>query len=141
MGAALTQARMPEELRFKSIALPLSASTTAYQGGMACIDSSAGEVTPGAAGNSGLTRIGNFAETCDNSDGTGTAMVVVTLDKEVVCQWYDNATGANAVDTLFTTAYCLNDQTVTKASSSNSAAGRVWAIDSVKGVAVETTNL
>ena len=143
--SALAQARSPREFRFKVIALPLTAGKIAYQGGMACVDSGNNDVRPGEASNTGLVRVGNFAETLDNSAGSSTAQVLVELDKEVVCQWYDNDTGSNALTSgeLFESAYILDDHTVSKSSGSStrSVAGRVWAVDSVNGVAVETTNL
>ncbi len=139
--SALTQARSDVVVRFKSVPLPLAAALTAYTGGMACIDIVAGSCKPGVAANANLVRVGSFAESIDNSAGTGTAAVMVKLDKELVGQWYENATGAAAVVTLFTNAYILDDHTVTVTSGSNSIAGRVWAIDTVKGVLVETTNL
>lgn len=139
--SALNQARMPIELRLKVVALPLAAALVAHEGGMACIDTSAGSVKPGVAGNANLVRVGDFQESVDNSAGTATTPVMVNLDREVVCKWFDNATGAAAVVALFSTAYIADDHTVTVTSSGNSASGRVWAIDSVKGVAVETTNL
>lgn len=139
--SALNQARIPIELRLKIVALPLAAAVAAYEGGMACIDTSAGNVTKGASGNANLVRVGEFQESLDNSAGTATTPVMVNLDKEIVCKWYDNATGAAAVVALFGDAYISDDHTVTVTAGSNSKAGRVWAIDSVKGVAVETTNL
>lgn len=141
--SALGQARMPIELRLKNISLPLAGSTAAYQGGIACGDTSVGLVTKGAAGSTTLLRIGLFAETIDNSASTATAKVLVSLDKEIITQWFDNATGANAVlaTDLFNDVYMLDDHTVTKASSGNSKAGRVWAVDALKGVAVQATTL
>ena len=141
--AALTQARMPIETRLNTVALPLAASATAWQGGMACADTSAGTVKPGAASNANLLRIGLFAESIDNSASTATTQILVKLDHEVVVQWFDNATGGNAVTSsnLFADVYILDDHTVTTSSSGNSKAGRVWAVDSVKGVAVETYTL
>ncbi len=138
--SALTSARMVSEYRFKIIALPLGGSQSVYQGGMACIDIVAGTVVKGAAANANLVRVGEFEQTLDNSASTATAYVMVNLDEEVVTKWYDNATGGAAVVTLFTNCYILDDHTVTATSGSNSVAGRVWAIDTVKGVAVETTN-
>ncbi len=139
--SALNQARTPIELRLKIYPLPLAAGLVAYQGGMACIDISAGTVKPGVAGNANLVRVGEFEESVDNSAGTGTAYVMVNLDKEIVCKWYENSTGGGAITTLFGSAYIADDHTVTGTSGSNSVAGRVWATDTVKGVAVETTNL
>lgn len=141
--SALTKARMIRETRFKNIALPLAASQSVFQGGIACGDTSTGTVKKGAAGSTTLVRIGEFTENCDNSASTASTNVVVSLEKEIVARWYDNATGGNAVTAsdLFNDAYILDDHTVTKASSGNSKAGRVWAVDSVKGVAVEAYTL
>ncbi len=139
--SALAQARSPVETRFKQIPLPLKTLLIAYSGAMACIDSNDGCVKPGVSGVTTLTRVGEFAESLDNSANTASANVMVNLDKELVGKWYDNATGGAAVVTLFTSAYILDDHTVTATSGSNSIAGRVWAIDSVKGILVETTNL
>ncbi len=139
--SALAQARSVVETRFKQIPLPLKTLLVAYAGGMACIDSADGCVKPGVSGVTTLTRVGDFAESLDNSANTGSSNVLVNLDKELVGKWYDNATGGAAVVTLFTSCYVLDDHTVTATSGSNSVAGRVWAIDTVKGILVETTNL
>lgn len=141
--AALTQAFMGRELRLNSVALPLAGSQSVFQGGMACADTATGTVKKGAAANANLIAIGEFGQTFDNSASTATVQVLVILNKEIVCRWYDNATGANAVlstDLFSTAVYILDDHTVTKASSGNSAAGRVWAVDSVKGVAVSSNS-
>jgi hypothetical protein len=53
--------------------------------------------------------------------------------------WWDNASGGAAVTGLFSLCYMLDDHTVTNASSGNSVAGRVWAIDTTKGVLVQKT--
>ncbi len=139
--SALGQARVPTPVTLGTIPLPLKTLLIAYSGGMACIDSADGCVKPGVSGITTLTRVGNFAESVDNSANTGSANVLVKLDKEIKAQWYDNATGGAAVVTLFTSAYVLDDHTVTATQGSNSVAGRVWAIDTVKGVLIETTNL
>jgi hypothetical protein len=139
--SALGQARSPVEVKFKTVPLPLKTVLVAWSGGMACIDSADNTVKPGVSGNATLTRIGNFAESLDNSANTASANVLVKLDKELVAQWYDNATGAAAVVGLFTNAYILDDHTVQVTAGGNSIAGRVWAIDATKGVLVETTNL
>ncbi len=138
--SALGQARIPLETKFKHIPLPLAGSLVAYSGGMACIDVVAGTCIPGIATNANQVRVGNFEETLDNSASTAVANVMVKLDKERVGQWYDNATGGAAVVTLFTNCYIADDHTVTATAGSSSVAGRVWAIDSVKGVLVETTS-
>lgn len=141
--AALTQARMSRVTTLSTVSLPGAASTKFYQGGMACADTSTGTVKNGAASNANLLRIGKFVETVDNSGSTATCQVTVELEHEVVATWYDNATGANAVAAanLFSDVYILDDHTVTTASSGNSKAGRVWAVDSNFGVLVESYTL
>ena len=129
--AALTQARMTKVTTLSTVSLVGAASTKFYQGGMACADTSAGVVKNGASGNANLVRIGKFTQTVDNSGSTATTRVTVELEHEIVATWYDNATGANAValTDLFSDVYILDDHTVTKASSGNSKAGRVWDYD------------
>lgn len=141
--SALTQARMGIEQTIKNFSFPLAGSVKAWQGGMACADTSAGVVTPGVAGSTTLLRIGEFAESIDNSASTATAKVLVFLDKEIVVRWFDNSTGGSAVTAanLFSDVYIADDHTVTTTSSGNSKAGRVWAVDSLKGVAVEAYTL
>jgi len=141
--AALTQGRMTRETRIKTIALPLAAGQKVFQGGIACADTSTSTVKKGASGNANLLRLGEFAESMDNSAGGSSVNVLVSLDKEIVTRSYDNDTGGNAVTTsnLFTDVYILDDHTVTTSSSGNSKAGRVWAVDSTNGVAVEMYTL
>ena len=143
--AALTQARMAVEYRIKTIALPLAfgAGMKAWIGGIAAADTSSATVKPGASGNANLLKIGEFQQNLDNSAAAANAQVLVSLDKEVVARWYDNATGGSAVtaSNLFQDVYILDDHTVTTSSGGNSKAGRVWAVDSVKGVAVESYTL
>jgi len=141
--SALTQARMVRTTTMRVVSLPIPGSTKVYQGGMACIDISAGLAKNGAAANANLVRVGTWTETVDNSGSTATSTASVTLEHEIVGTWFANATGANAVTSsdLFADVYILDDQTVTKASSGNSKAGRVWAVDSVNGVLVESQTL
>lgn len=140
--SALTGPRIQREFRAKNIALQLAASQSVQLGGIACGDTSDGTVKKGAVSTT-LIKIGEFAETVDNSAGTGTTGVLVSLDREIVCRWYDNATGANKVlsSDLFNDVYIQDDHTVTKASSGASKAGRVWAVDANLGVAVEAYTL
>lgn len=139
--ATLTQSRQGIEFRFKTGPLPLAGSVAVFQDGMACIDTTNAVVTKGSVSTS-LIRVGKFLQDYDNSANTGTVNVMVILDKELVGQWYDNATGANAIvaANLFQEVYILDDHTVTLAASGASKAGRVWAIDSVKGVAICASN-
>ena len=140
MGA-LTQAFQPygAPTTLKNIHLPLATNQTAWQGGRAAIDTSTGTVKACASGNTNLVPIGDFTESLTTTSAAGT--IGVALDHEIVCRWWDNVTGGNAVTTLFTTCYMLDDHTVTNSASGNAAAGRVWALDATKGVLVENTGL
>lgn len=121
----------------RALLMPL-ATQHVYAGGMACADTSANQVKKGASGNANLIRIGTFDAETDNSAGTGTVLVNVTLEQEIWATWYDNATGSNKITiaNFFADAYILDDHTVTSASSGNSKAGRVWAVDAIKGVLI-----
>lgn len=67
---------------------------------------------------------------------------MVNLDREVVARWYDNDTGTAVVAAnVGSDCYILDDHTVTGSSTGNSVAGRVWQVDSVKGVLVEAYTL
>lgn len=138
--AALTAPRPARFTTIKSTMFPLGAGLKAYSGARCYADTAANCVKPGVAGNANLQPIGIFAATVDNTAGTGTQLVQVDLDKEILVQWLDNATGSNAVtlaSNLFDDVYCLDDHTVTTSSSGNSKAGRVWDVDALKGVAVQ----
>lgn len=136
--SALTQSRMVVETVYKNIPLPLAASTAVYEGGIACLDTSAHVCTKGAAANANLIYVGQFLQDYDNSGSTATAFVMVSLNTEVTIRWYDSVTGGNAVTSanLFSTVYIFDDHTLTTSSSGNSSAGRLWAVDPVKGVGV-----
>ena len=133
--AATTQARSPLTVTFETMPLPLAASTNAYQGSMACIDTSAHVCTPGASANANLIRVGDFAQTVLNTLGS-TVPVNVRFDTEKTFEWYNNDSGT-PVTALFTNCYILDNQTVTGSASGNSVAGRVWQLDTVKGVLIE----
>ena len=138
--SALSQPRMGKGKKLSgAIALPFASGSgqIAWLEGQACLDTAAYTVRPAAAGNVNLVPIGEFAQSLDNHAGPGSVMVLVTLDKEIPCRWYDNASGGAAVANLFTTAYLLDDHTVTNSSSGNSAAGRVWKLSTVDGVLIE----
>lgn len=136
--AASTIARTPKTVSWQTMALPLAASTNAYQGCMACIDTSTNTCKPGASGNANLIRVGDFAETVLNTAST-TTPVLVRFDKEKQLEWYDNDSGT-PVTALFANCYILDNHTVTGSSSGNSVAGRVWQLDTVKGVLIETSS-
>jgi len=141
--AALIDKRMTRETRMKNVALPLATGQAAFQGAIACADVTTGTVKRGAAGNASLLKLGEFADTVDNTAGASTVNVLVSLDVEIVARWYDNDPGAGAVVAidLWQDCYILDDHSVTMTSTGNSVAGRVWAVDAVKGILVENHTL
>ena len=137
--SALAQPRQAKPYTFKNGSMVLAASVKATKGGVCVIDSAAtGSVKPMVAGVTTLTRIGLFTEDNDNSANESTSRVMVTLDREIVGQWLDNATGGAAVvaSDLYGSCYMLDDHTVQHTSSGNSKAGTPFDLDAIDGVAV-----
>lgn len=134
------KARRTESWKHRSFTL--TAAKKAYKGANCVLDTATGKVKPGAAG-TGLVLIGVFDETVDATSagplGAVAQPVSVDLLREVNLEWFANDTGTAVSGTtgLLQACYVLDDQTVSGASSGNSIAGLVWAVDSVKGVAVE----
>lgn len=140
--SALTTPRTPRETTIKSKMFPLKAGVKAYQGARAYADTANAWITIGVTGNANLQPLGIFDFTVDNTAGTGTTLAQVSLDKEILVQWLDNATGTGAVTLaadLFDDCYVLDDHTVsmTNTGSNSSKAGRVWDVDATRGVAVQ----
>lgn len=117
---------------------PLTVDEVAESGEMACIDTSSGEVVAGQTSTT-LLPIGAFAESVDNTGGSDTLPVNVELDHEIHIRWWANDPGAGAVAAtdVGSDCYILDSKSVTMTSTGASKAGRVWAVDSRKGVAVE----
>lgn len=132
--SALTAKRRVRPVRFSGFELA-GKTEQVYQGGTACFDSSTGLVAKAFISTT-LTPIGVFTEDQNTASG-GT--VHVTLFKEVTAYWRANDGTVVAAD-VGKDCYILDDQTVAKTSNSStrSVAGRIWAIDTVKGVLVET---
>jgi hypothetical protein len=114
---------------------PLAAGAKAFQGGIATIDLSTGKCEPGHA-EADLFVIGKFAETVDAT--AGEKLVNVNLGMEIEVEWWnnspDNAIVAANVGSL---CYVEDDQTVGILATGMALAGRIWAVDSVRGVAVQ----
>ncbi len=115
---------------------PLPTATTAYKGGVAVYDQSAGKVIP-AAGQTDLTPIGTFEETIANTSGAD-KMIAVRLFREVRVTWFKND-GTNPVlsTDIGKSVYMVDDETVSILSTGRSILGQAWAIDTTLGVAVE----
>lgn len=118
----------------------LSAKNEAvFQGGVACIDTSTGLVAKAFVSTT-LIPIGFYAE---DSAAAANKVVEVKLFREVDAAWFANDGGAPVVAAdIGGLCYLLDDQTVsnTDATNTKSTFGRVWKIDTVKGVLVEPMN-
>lgn len=143
--SALAQNRFGQFTTYDVVPLPLASGSgqTAFKGGIACIDTSAHNAKVAAAGNANLIPVGEWIQQYDNTSGTGTVQVMCRLYQEITVRWYDSDTGGNAVtvSNLYSDVYLLDDHTVTTSSSGNSKAGKVWAVDAVKGVGIVPAGL
>lgn len=120
-----------ESWRFREFTL--TSGTKALKGGLACISTATGNVTPGATATT-LVPIGFFDQTVD---ATAAALPVrVRLFREVEVYWMVND-GTVLQTHVGSDCYLTDDQTVSATVTGRSKAGRVWAVDSVKGVAIE----
>lgn len=130
---AKERARRTETWRYKSFTL--LSGTKGYKGGEAVLNSSA-KVVP-ATSTTGVVAMGIFAETVDAS--AGDLPVQIDLQREVIIEWYANATAGDAVAAtdVGSEAFFFDDQTVTITAAGRSPAGRIWGVDSTKGVAIE----
>lgn len=133
---ALANERMSSTERWTRKQFPLAVGNKAWKNGIACADLSSGKVEPGH-GEADLLVIGRFAETIDAT--AAEKLVNVDLGMEIEVVWYENATAGDAVVAadLFNLCYVLDDQTVTRTPGGRPVAGRIWAVDSARGVAVE----
>lgn len=134
--AAKTKDRARPFKLFTTIDLTLLSGTIAYKGA-AAVFNGAGKVIP--ATSSPLQQaIGVFhSQKVDASAADKT--VGVDLGREVRGDWFTNHTAGDAVLTTDVGKLCyfLDDDTVTITPTNRSIAGRVWAVDSSKGVLVE----
>jgi hypothetical protein len=133
---ALTRQRASSVERWNYKEFTLASGNVAYKGGIACLDLSTGKVEPGHV-ESDLLVIGSFAENVDATSAD--KLVNVELGKEIEVRWYANHSGGDAVAStdIGKLCYVQDDQTVTITSTGRSVAGRVWAVSSTDGVAVE----
>lgn len=130
---ALASGRMTSRERWTRRRFRLASGNVAYKGGIACLDLSTGYVEPGHT-ETDLFVIGLFAE---DMDATAAAKLVdVDLGREIEVVWFANGGNVSASD-VGALCYVLDDQTVTMTPTGASVAGRVWAVETTRGVAVE----
>lgn len=121
--------------KYKSFTLT---GAKAWKGGRAALNSS-GKVVP-ASSISGLLPIGIFAETVDATSAD--APVQVDLEREVTIEYFANATASDAVAAtdIGSNGYMMDDQTVTITPAGRSVAGRIWDVDTLKGIGIEKSD-
>lgn len=139
--SALTAERRLRREKWSYQTYLLPTGLTAFKGGIATYDRSLGKCVPAStgAGSTDLFMLGCFAETIVNSSGSDLP-VTVELKKEITVVWFANDGGNPVtVNDIGSDIFALDDQTVSlsSASSTRSVIGKPWAIDSVRGVAVE----
>ena len=133
---AAQRSNQPEKWTRKQFTL--AANNAAFKGGAACLSlsggSAPGKVIPGATATT-LLFIGTFAE--NKATSTSDQLVDVDLGEEIEVRWYANGATSLAVTDVGGVCYLVDDQTVSKSGTGKSLAGRVWAVDATKGVAVQ----
>lgn len=131
---AAERARSIEKFTYRQFTL--ASGNKGWKGGIAAGDLSTGKVEPGHD-ETDLFVLGVFDETVDAA--AADKLVNVNLGREVVAEWLANGTAGDAVAAadVFNLCYVMDDQTVSKVATGRSVAGRIWAVDSVRGVLVE----
>jgi hypothetical protein len=134
-AAPLTQDRMVRRETWRYKQFTLKANETAFKGGLCMIKQSDAKAYAGTTATN-CVFIGLFAE-----DKTSTVDTLVNVDliAEKNLVWFDNATLTDAVAAtdFGKVCYAFDDHSVTITNTGRSVCGRVWAVDSVKGVLVE----
>lgn len=128
---ALTKDRLTDMRVGNQFEYPSAAAVKSYTGALICLDS-AGNAKPGVTG-TGLKAVGRCEELADNSSGAAAAINVKV--RAGVFRW-GNGDSIDKIN-IGDTAYIVDDQTVSKANASQSAAGIIVDVDSV-GVWVDT---
>lgn len=133
---ALAAAHVRKTFTVKSMKMPLAA-VKVWKGSPAFFTSGYVTGTPDA----GLSTIGVFTETVDNSGGSaGDLSATVEFPRELNCEWVANGTSGDAVARAHVGSLCfwIDNQTVsnTDSSGTRTAAGIVINIDTNKGVCV-----
>lgn len=132
--AALTRSRAVSMERWTHHQFILASGNKAWKGAAAVGDQTTGKVEPAHGGEADLLSLGHFDEDVDAS--TGDRAVTVDLGMEIEVRWQENDGSITAAD-VFKLAYWADDQTVTATATGNSVAGRIWAVDSTRGVAIQ----
>lgn len=127
-------ARMTRNEAWEYVEIPLTNTDVVERGEMAVLDTGTGLVTLGAVSTT-LRPIGYFDE---DRTGDGTTDVRVRLFQEIRIHWWENDSGTAVVAAdVGSLCFILDERTVSGDGTARSAAGRVWAVNTVNGVAVE----
>lgn len=125
--------RMFERWTFKRFAVA-PATAKIWKHALVGFDLSTGKVEPAHA-EVDLFIIGVANETIDNSAGALEVTVDVNLGTEIEVEWWASGGGISAAN-VGSLCYALDDNTVTL-TANGCVAGRIWAYDSARGVAVQ----
>lgn len=131
---ALTNERMSNQESWQSHLFTLASGNKAWKNGVAAIDLTTGKVVPASA-TLNLFVVGKFAETVDAT--AGDKAVNVRLQHEIWVEWLSNDSSSVTAADVGSLCFVKDDQTVSMTENGSSVAGRVWAVDSGRGVAVE----
>ena len=144
---AQAKKRPIREERWKHRLFTLASGKIAYQNAAAFLNRATGKVEPAALGTN-FVFVGTFDEDVDAS--AGDLPVNVDLREEVVITYFANGTAGDAFAAasgntrsldFHKPAYALDDQTVSILATGKSLVGRVWDVDSAKGVGIEKVSL
>jgi hypothetical protein len=134
-NSRMTRRTLATRLQFSGVN-GLADGSTAYPGGLACVDTGDGSIKPGAVG-TGLIPIGFFADLGPVVADGATAPVTIDLIHERSLVWMKNdVTDAVTADMLLQNCYVFDDETVSSDASGTSVAGVIWGVDAIKGVLV-----
>lgn len=135
MTALSLRGRQSQHDRITYYQLPLMVTYKAWKGGRCVFDLSTGKVRPAAPGQ-GLLHIGKFAEDVDATSVE--KLVNVNLEIEIEAEWLENDSVVPVtIAQRGQLCYLLDDQTVTGSAAGNTVAGRVWNVESGRGVLVQ----
>lgn len=135
---ALAKERMQQTERWKYRQFTLTGGK-GFKGASAALSiagATAGKaVVPTAI--TGLFLMGKFAETIDAA--AADKLINVELAEEIEVEWWANGTAGDAVAAADVGQLCYvkDDNTVSILPNGSSPMGRIWAVDSVRGVAVQ----
>lgn len=110
------------------ISAPVAAAATCYAGGLA-VANATGYAAPGSTA-AGLTYLGRFEETVDNSAG-GDGAQSVMIRRGKAFRWQNSGVDPVTQGDLGKTCYIVDDETVaaTDGGATRSAAGKVVGIE------------